>query len=97
MVRVVSTTTMSEVGQLAAEGRDFADSWPREKSDRVRCSNWLTAANSIACAASSETVQPDPMMASPRPPEPPAQGALPRIPYLGLARVGLWIQRCFPA
>ena len=30
MVRVVSTTTMSEVEQLAAEGRDFAHSWPRE-------------------------------------------------------------------
>ena len=30
MVRVVSTTTMSEVEQFAAEGRDFARSWPRE-------------------------------------------------------------------
>ena len=30
MVGVVSTTTMSEVEQLAAEGRDFAHSWPRE-------------------------------------------------------------------
>jgi len=30
MVRVVSTTTMSEVEQLAAEGRDLAHSWPRE-------------------------------------------------------------------
>jgi hypothetical protein len=27
---MVSTTTMSEVEQLAAEGRDFAHSWPRE-------------------------------------------------------------------
>lgn len=30
MVRVVSTTTMSEVEQLPAEGRDLAHSWPRE-------------------------------------------------------------------
>jgi hypothetical protein len=30
MVGVVSITTMSEVEQLAAEGRDFAHSWPRE-------------------------------------------------------------------
>jgi hypothetical protein len=30
MVGVVSTTTMSEVEQLAAEGRDCAHSWPRE-------------------------------------------------------------------
>jgi hypothetical protein len=27
---MVSATTMSEVEQLAAEGRDFAHSWPRE-------------------------------------------------------------------
>jgi hypothetical protein len=30
MVRVGGTTIMSEGEQLAAEGRDFAHSWPRE-------------------------------------------------------------------
>ena len=47
MVAVVSTTTMSEVEQFAAEGRDFAHSWPGEIRQDA-CSDWLTAANSIA-------------------------------------------------